>query len=145
MIRSPLTIITLVTSVLGVSAGVAACCACPPPEPKNTVILCDRDAGADISIENFEGDRSEEALALKSPCARACKQFSVLGCPESQKLPGGRSCIDTCKAIAPISLFNPECVAAATSVTAVRKCPVVRCDKPDTGSAINTADTADAH
>lgn len=109
--------------------GVTACCACPPVAP-TSVIVCPYDGGEVGPEEAFETDRSEEALALLSPCARACKSFSLLQCPESKKLPGGRSCLDSCKAILAISSFNPECVALAKTVAAVRTCPQVKCETP---------------
>ncbi len=77
--------------------------------------------------EPFEADQSSEALGLSTDCARACKSFSLLKCPEAAKLPGGRTCIETCKEIAAISSFDAKCVSLATTVETVRKCPKVKC------------------
>lgn len=99
---------------------------CEPPPPRNVVVTCVEGDDAGV-VEPFEADQSPEAVGLSTPCARACKNLSTLGCPESAKLPAGKTCVETCKAIAPISSFDPECVAAAKSVAAVRKCPQVKC------------------
>lgn len=105
---------------------VVALAACKPEPPRDVVVVCAEggDAGAP---EPFEEDRSAEALGLSTPCAKACKNLSVLKCPEAWKLPGGRTCVETCKAISAISPFDPECVQKATSVAAVRKCPSLKC------------------
>ena len=71
--------------------------------------------------------RFPEALGLSTVCSRACKSFSLLKCPEAQKLPGGRTCIETCKEISAISSFDPQCVILAKTVIEVRKCPKVKC------------------
>lgn len=92
--------------------------------PRTVTVVCQDDSGV---VEQFDQDQSTEATALASPCARACKNLAVLGCPESAKLPGGKTCVETCKSIAPISSYDPECVSKAKSVEAVRKCPAVRC------------------
>ena len=106
---------------------VAATSCCEPLPPRTIVISCqDGDAGA---AEPFEADQSSEALALSSPCARACKNLSLLGCPESVKLPAGKTCVETCKDIAAISSFNPACVERAKTIDDVRKCPQVTCKK----------------
>lgn len=105
----------------------AATSCCEPLPPRTIVISCqDGDAGA---AEPFEADQSPEALGLSSPCARACKNLSVLGCPESVKLPAGKTCVETCKDIVAISSFNPACVERAKAVDDVRKCPQVTCKK----------------
>lgn len=111
--------VTFATALLTFEDG---CCKNDPgPAP---VILCVQDAGQE---EPFEADQSEEALALSSPCARACKRLSVLDCPESKRLPGGTSCIETCHKIDPISNYDPECVARAESTAEVRACPQIKC------------------
>lgn len=102
--------------------------ACDPPPPRTVAIVC-IDGGDAGSAEPFESDQSAEALGLSSPCARACKNFSILGCPESVKLPAGKTCVETCKDIAAISSFDPACVEKAKTVDAVRKCPQVTCKK----------------
>lgn len=96
------------------------------PPPREVVVICSSadDAGAP---EPFESDVSLEAKNGTSPCARACKNFSTLGCPEAWKLPGGKTCVEICKSNAGLSSFDPECVAAAKSKVEVRKCPVTRC------------------
>lgn len=108
---------------------IEACCnTCPPAQ--NVVIACDRDAGvADGALvdEPFEFDHSEEALGLSSPCARACKKLSDYGCPESKKPAYGRTCVETCKKIAPISSYDPECVARSKTVHEARICPQLKC------------------
>lgn len=105
----------------------AATSCCEPLPPKTIVISCpDGDAGA---AEPFEADQSSEALGLSSPCARACKNLSTLGCPESVKPPAGKTCVETCKDISAISSFNPACVERAKTVDEVRKCPQLSCKK----------------
>lgn len=105
----------------------AATSCCEPLPPRTIVISCqDGDAGA---AEPFEADQSSEALGLSSPCARACKNLSILGCPESVRLPAGKTCVETCKDIAAMSSFNPACVERAKSVDEVRKCPQLSCKK----------------
>lgn len=104
------------------------CCQSTPPTTTVVVASCDPDAG--LVDEPFEADQSAEAMSLSSPCAKACASFSRLGCPESRKPAGGRTCVETCKAIEAASSFSPACVAAAASVEAVRKCPAVRCLSP---------------
>lgn len=108
--------------LLGIAAAVAGCYDNPPP--RVVTIVCQDDSGV---VEQFAEDQSAEATALSSPCARACKNLAELGCPESAKLPGGKTCVETCKAISPISSYDPECVIKAKTVAAVRKCPATRC------------------
>ena len=105
---------------------VPACC--EPPPPKTVVVTCIEggDAG---TPESFDADQSPEALSLKSPCARACANLAKLGCPESFKLPAGKTCVETCKDIAAMSSFNPACVERAKTVDEVRKCPQLSCKK----------------
>ena len=79
--------------------------------------------------EDFAADHSEEALAGVTPCARACRNLATLGCPESKKPAGGRTCVETCKAIAPISNYDPICVSTAKTVAEARKCPSLKCAK----------------
>lgn len=105
-----------------------ACCESNAPAPKTVVITC-IDGGDAGSVEPFEADQSPEALGVTSPCARACRNMSMLGCPESAKLPGGKTCVETCKDISTISSFSPQCVESAKTVDAVRKCPQVSCKK----------------
>lgn len=100
---------------------------CPvDPPPRTVVVVCNDDSGV---VEQFSEDQSAEALGLSTPCAKACANLAKLGCPESAKLPGGKTCVETCKSIAPISSYDPECVAKATTVATVRKCPSVRCQE----------------
>lgn len=98
--------------------------ACKEPPPRTVVVECMNDAGP---VEQFGDDKSPEALGGATPCAKACANFAKLGCPESAKLPQGKTCVETCKSIASISSFDPDCVARAKSVDAVRKCPQVTC------------------
>lgn len=125
-----MTVATFV-SVLGmVGVGVASCCESKTAHDVIVVAACQDggDDGLDVGgVEEFLADKSEEAVAGLTPCAKACKRLSDLSCPESQKLPGGRTCVETCKAVASISSFSPTCVSAAKDVAAVRKCPEVRC------------------
>lgn len=99
---------------------------CEQPPPHEVVVVCAGGEEAGVP-EPFDADTSSEALSLSTACARACKNFQTLGCPEAWKLPAGRTCVETCKAIAPISKFDPLCVEKAKSVADVRKCPEVRC------------------
>lgn len=96
------------------------------PAPREVVVICSptEDAGAP---EPFESDTALEAKNGASPCARACKNLSTIGCPEAWKLPGGKTCVENCKSIASYSSYDPECVEKASSKTAVRKCPAIRC------------------
>ncbi len=120
-----------ISGALGVHVFAGCCESCPPAQ--TVIIACDHDGGpiydgdAEIVDEPFEHDQSAEALALSSPYARACKQMSVLKCPEAKKPAAGRTCIETLKAIAKISSFNPECVANAKTVEAARKCQYLKC------------------
>lgn len=102
----------------------AACSA--NPEPRQVVITCleGGDAGAP---EPFESDTSPEAVGGVTTCARACRNLSKLGCPEAWKLPGGRTCTETCKKILPISSYDPICVENAKNIDEVRKCPQITC------------------
>lgn len=102
--------------------------ACDPLPPRTVAVVC-IDGGDAGAAEPFESDPSAEAVSLSSPCARACKNLSVLGCPESVKLPAGKTCVETCKSIAAISSFDPLCVEKAKTVDAVRSCPQVACKK----------------
>lgn len=115
-----LTTLTALAFIATLSIG--ACCSTPPPE--HPVIICAGDAGPD---EPFEQDPSFEAKQLSSPCARACSALSSFGCAESRKPPGGRRCLETCKEIAPISSYDPECVATAKNLETLRKCPKAKC------------------
>ena len=117
---------TFVKLGIGLPALVLSGC-CESNQPPKTVVLTCVDGGDAGTAESFEADQSPEALARTSPCARACKNLSVLGCPESLKLPAGKTCVETCKDIAAISSFDAECVAKASSVSAVRKCPQLSC------------------
>ncbi len=101
---------------------------CEQPPPHEVVVVCAGGEEAGVP-EPFDADTSSEALGLSTVCARACKNFAVLGCPEAWKLPAGRTCVETCKAIAPISKFDPLCVEKAKDVVAVRKCPQISCKK----------------
>lgn len=126
----PITLAVLVVgSFFAYEGCISGCCnTCPPAQ--TIVIACDRDGGSDaLEDESFEDDKSAEALALSSPCARACKQLSALGCPEAKKPVGGRTCVETCKAIAPISSYDPECVIKAKTVASARLCPALKCEK----------------
>ena len=114
--------------VLPILLASTAICCCEPPPPRNVAIVC-IDGGDAGAAEPFEADPSAEAVGLSSPCARACKNLSVLGCPESVKLPAGKTCVETCKSIAAISSFDPACVEKAKSVDEVRKCPQLACKK----------------
>lgn len=109
---------------------VSSCCSDPPPRTVVVAACPSSDAAGVDPEEPFEADQSSEALGLATPCARACKAFSTLGCPESKKPLGGRTCVENCKAIQNISSFDPMCVVAATSIASVRKCSQVRCLKP---------------
>lgn len=123
----------LLAPTLCLAAALSAAASCgPQPMPQTVVIAaCPSSDAAGIEPEEpFESDQSSEALGLATPCARACKQYSVLGCPEAKKPMGGRTCVETCKAIGPISSFDAMCVVAAKDATAARKCPQVRCLKP---------------
>lgn len=101
---------------------------CEPPPPRTVVVTCVEggDAGAP---EPFEADQSSEAVGGTTVCARSCKNLSQLGCPEAWKLPAGRTCTETCKAITSISSYDPACVEKAKDVAAVRKCPQIACKK----------------
>lgn len=109
----------------------------PVDQPSGTqVIVCapTDDAGDESGLfpEPFEADKSEEALGLKSPCARACYAMAHLPdgvCPESVKLPGGNTCIVNCTKYAKISSFNPECIARAKTRAEMQKCPNLKCEK----------------
>lgn len=114
-----------VTTALATMA-LAACC--PPPDPKTVTVVCESDAGASEEVP-FEADQSPEAVARTSPCSRACAALSLIGCPESVQLPGGDTCVVNCNKLVKISTFDPECIAAAKSATAVRKCPQIVCQK----------------
>lgn len=96
--------------------------------PREVVVVCTEggDAGAP---EPFDVDTSAEAMGGVTPCARACRNLATLGCPEAWKLPGGRTCVENCKAMLPVSPYDPECVAAAKTVDAVRKCPALTCKR----------------
>lgn len=101
---------------------------CETPPPREVVVTCAEggDAGAP---ESFESDTSSEAMGLSTPCALACKNLSTLGCPEAWKLPAGRTRVETCKVMAPVSPYDPVCVSKAKTVDAVRKCPAIVCKK----------------
>lgn len=122
----------LVPAALAISLGVASvssCCATPPPQTIVVAACPSNETGVDPD-EPFESDTSSEALGLSSPCARACKAFSDLGCPESRKPLGGLTCVQNCKNIQTMSSFDPACVIASKSVSDVRKCPATRCPNP---------------
>ena len=99
---------------------------CEPLPPRDAAVVC-IDSGDAGTYETFEQDKSAEALGGVTPCAKACKNLSTLGCPESRKYPAGRTCVETCKAISTISSFDPVCVSSAKDVAAVRGCPQIRC------------------
>ncbi len=117
--------VAIFSSVL--SGGVLSGC-CEPPPPRHVVVTCveGSDAGAP---EPFEADQSSESLSGSTVCARSCKNLSKLGCPEAWKLPAGRTCTETCKAITSISSYDPLCVEKAKDVAAVRQCPQIACKK----------------
>jgi hypothetical protein len=108
---------------------IESCCPTTPPSSTIVVTSCPGDDSG-VFDEAFEADQSPEALGLSSTCARACSNLSRLGCPESRKPAGGRTCVQTCKAIEGVSSYSPACVAASADVAAVRKCPAVRCLRP---------------
>lgn len=99
--------------------------ACDKPEPRTVVVVCEGDSG--LTPEPFSKDTTYEASSGSTPCARACKNLSRLGCPEAWKLPGGRTCVEICKMIGPISSYDPACVEKAQDVSDVRKCPSITC------------------
>lgn len=109
----------------------AALAACPPTQgPKTVTVVCyDPDAGEAGLVEDlpFEADQSAEAAGRATPCARACASLSLLHCPESRQKTGGFTCIEACSKLVKISTFDPECVARAKAVAAVRQCPQVVC------------------
>lgn len=114
---------------LGIGAlvlSIGACC--PPSDPKTVTVVCQSDSGIQEDLP-FEADQSPEALGRATPCSRACASLSLLGCPESKQKPGSFTCIEACGKLAKISSFDPECVALAKNVDAVRKCPQVTCKK----------------
>lgn len=121
-----------VPAALMFALATAATASCQEPPPRTVIVAsCPSSDAASVEPEEpFELDHSAEALGLSTACAKACKQFSVLGCPESRKPAGGRTCVETCNAIKTMSSFDPACVASAMSIAAVRKCPQVRCLKP---------------
>jgi hypothetical protein len=104
-----------------------ACSPTPPPPPHSIVECAPVDAGPDDGLLDFDADQSPEALARTSPCARACASLSLLKCPESKQRPKGMTCIEACTKLAKISSFDPECIALAKTVAAVRKCPQLTC------------------
>jgi len=133
---------TDLVTVIGVAALVGVsffggCACCPCETQTQPVVLCELDAGPhdsgdDLTEEPFSADQSPEALARTTPCSRACASFALNGCPEATKKPGGLTCIENCRNITAkvgFSKFDPECVAKATSVEAVRACPAVKCNK----------------
>jgi len=90
-------------------AVLAACCigwACIPTPTPNPLPL---------------GDAGQPDAAS---CVMACARMAALGCPEM-----GVACVPTCEHVvgSRITAFDPECVAASTSVSDARKCPAVRC------------------
>lgn len=111
---------------IGLPVALVVSC-CDPNTPPKTVVLTCIDGGDAGWAESFESDQSAEALGGATPCARACKNLSSLGCPESLKLPSGKTCVETCKDISAISSYNPACVERAKSVEAVRACPQISC------------------
>jgi hypothetical protein len=128
-----------IATLIGLAALVGAsffsgCGCCPCDTKTQPVVLCQVDAGAsgEFTEQPFEADKSMEASARQSPCARACIAFANLGCPEATKKPAGFTCIENCHNLLAkpgFSSFNPECVAASTTLDAVRSCPAVRCKK----------------
>ena len=67
----------------------------------------------------------EELKGLKTPCGQACAQLRTLGCREGFGVKGGKSCYAVCQStMEKFSTVDPECIRAAKTTTAVRKCHV---------------------
>lgn len=67
-----------------------------------------------------------DVATVQQSCTRACARLITLGCPEM-----GDACIPTCEHVVTerISTFDPECVANASTVKEVTKCPAIQCRK----------------
>lgn len=106
---------------------------CPAPEPKQPETI--QDAGAD-GFPQTSGDPGDSedptvAAALFPDCVKACVTLHTLGCPEAEKPAGGKTCYAICRDAEKSVGFSlkPACVAQAKSVTEVRACKTVRCQK----------------
>ena len=94
-----------------------------PPEPP--IVIFDGDAGA--FDEPFDDVSSGGYANLR--CARACARLQTLKCPDGFARPGEDSCYVTCKRAENTGKidFHLDCVIAASSQAAVRKCGSYRC------------------
>lgn len=94
--------------------------------PANNPIVDAGDAATDAA-----NDSDAPMQANASACARMCKSLLAIGCSEAKVEPPG-DCLSTCENIKsqPGMALNVECIAAAKTISQVRKCGTVRCALP---------------
>lgn len=114
----------------------------PPPDcdyaSKCPPCNCTQDAAVkDVVTEDAKPAASDAAPEAAPPasacgvscstCACACACLAELGCPEGTNA----NCVSTCNHIVStkITPYNPTCISAAKTVTAVQKCPAITCKK----------------
>lgn len=117
-------VIPFLVAVLASSLAIDACA--PAQECPAPTVVVGREPPQEFP-SNDEHDGGPEG-APRSACLRACANLSMLGCPESRKVSGGDSCTTTCEHLVSsgFSSLDPECIAGAKTVDAVRECNV-RC------------------
>ena len=101
--------------------------ACPPPTPVTPDATVDASVPVDASPDVQAPDAQAPVdAAPASPCARACSNLAAHGCEEM-----GAVCEPTCQHLVLTGLtpFSAECVYTAATLSALRKCPAVRCVK----------------
>lgn len=111
--------------------GVLVGCPAPTPDPKPPVVPVE-DGGFPV-VQTDSGDDEDPSLdaALFPVCVKACATLKVQQCPEAQRLPGGKTCYAICRDEQQRGKINlkPECIAKASSVSEIRACGTVRCQK----------------
>ncbi len=111
----------LLYCVIGFGYVVAACTLTNPMPVPPDAAEYPSDGG--VVSEEPEGSPA----ALSSPCGRACKAFTRLGCPEAKPSASGVSCYQVCLRGARLRSIPVACWAAAPTVDALRACGGVRC------------------
>lgn len=95
--------------------------ACTPAEPP-------RCAPIPTTYEDA-GPSGDEVMNAASPCAKACANLRVLGCPEGAKPTGGKACYEVCEEDqrASSKTLRVGCVSSAKTRLDVLSCGV-RCE-----------------
>jgi hypothetical protein len=127
-------IVIALTTIVGLNYFIACCHnddRPPPHDPSKVVVVCANSGDAAQQPEEFDagpaGASWPVTLTKENVYREACRTMAAFKCPESKKLPEGLDCESNLKNIAPVSPFDPYCVARAKSAAEIRKCPDIEC------------------